>query len=391
MIMYTFKKRTKFLPSLSCLLATTFILALNGCKSEEKKEAETEAGTKPVVIGYVGGFKGLVNTEEIEAKKLTHINYAFVNVQDGKAFLTNEKTDSTNFRKLKLLKEANPDLKILISLGGWAWSENFSDAVLTDASRKIFAKSSVDIIKKYDLDGVDIDWEYPGMAGEEGNVYRPEDKQNFTLMFQAIRYELDLLEEEIGKKKLLTTAVPGFASFLGVTEMGKAQQYLDYVNLMTYDLFQGDTVVHHASLYATDKYKTEKSADDAVKAYTAAGVPVEKLVMGLPFYGRMFKVAKLERGLGQKQTSQEYIDGYTYIKDSLVNKKGFKEYRDDVAKVPYLLNASTGEILSYEDETSVSEKCKYVLDKKMAGVMFWEYTSDPKSYLLNAVDKALKK
>ncbi|WAC10236.1 glycoside hydrolase family 18 protein [Dyadobacter pollutisoli] len=360
------------------------------CKSEEKKEEVTETATKPVVIGYVGGFHGLLNTERIEAKKLTHINYAFVNVQDGKAFLTNEKTDSTNFRKLKLLKDQNPDLKILISIGGWAWSENFSDAVLTEASRKVFAKSSVDIIKKYDLDGVDIDWEYPGMMGEEGNVFRPEDKQNFTLMFKAIRNELNLLEEETGKKKLLTTAIPGFVEFLNVTEMGKAQEFLDYVNLMTYDLFQGDTVVHHASLYPSDIYKTAKSADNAFKAFTAAGVPAGKLVMGLPFYGRMFTVAKLEKGLGQKQTAQEYLDGYTYIKDSLVNKKGFKEYRDTVAKAPYLLNATTGQILSYDDEESVREKCKYVLDKKMGGVMFWEYDSDPKHYLLDEIDKSLK-
>jgi chitinase len=172
--------------------------------------------------------------------------------------------------------------------------------------------------------------------------------------------------------------------------MDKAQQYLDFVNLMTYDLFQGDTVVHHASLYPTDIYKTAKSADNAVKAFNAAGVPMEKLVMGIPFYGRKFTVAKMEKGLGQIRTKQEYIDGYTYIKDSLVNKKGYQEYRDEVAKAPYLLNATTGEVLSYDDEQSVREKCKYVLDKKLGGVMFWEYDSDPKKYLLNEIDKALK-
>jgi len=373
----------------SFLLVLSLFSVVTGCTKAEEKTEETKA--KPVVIGYVAGFKGLMDTDVIEAKKLTHINYAFVDVKDGKAFLTNEKTDSTNFRKLKLLKEQNSDLKILISIGGWAWSENFSDAVLTDSSRKIFAVSSVDIIRKYDLDGVDIDWEYPGMAGEEGNVFRPEDKQNFTLMFEAIRKELDVLEKETSKKKLLTTAVAGFVSFLNVTEMGKAQQSLDYINLMTYDLFQGDTVVHHASLYTTDMYKTEKSADAAVKAFVKAGVPVEKLVMGLPFYGRMFTVGgKLEKGLGQKQSDQKYIDGYTYIKDSLVNKKGFKEYRDKVAKVPYLVNATTKQVLSYEDEESVREKCKYVLANKMGGVMFWEYTSDPKNYLLNEINRSLK-
>nr|WP_295931408.1 glycoside hydrolase family 18 protein [uncultured Dyadobacter sp.] len=371
-------------------LAAVSALSLNGCQSEKKEEAASETEKRPVVIGYVGGFHGLLDVDNIEANKLTHINYAFVDIKKGEAFLSNEKTDSTNFRKLNLLKAQNPNLKILISIGGWAWSENFSDAVLTDSSRKVFAKSSVGIIKKYNLDGVDIDWEYPGMPGEEGNVFRPEDKQNYTEMFHAIRNELNTLEEETGKKKLLTTAVAGFVEFLKTTEMGKAQQYLDYVNLMTYDLFQGDTAVHHASLYPSSTYKTAKSVDNAVKGFHAAGVPMEKLVVGLPFYGRMFTVAKMQKGLGQKQIKQQYIDGYTYIKDSLVNKKGYKEYRDTVAKAPYLLNARTGDVLSYDDEESVREKCKYVLANKLGGVMFWEYDSDPKKYLLNAIDKSLK-
>jgi len=361
---------------------------LISCKAEEKTE-EKKSG--PVVIGYVGGFHGLLDVDNIEANKLTHINYAFVDVKGGKAFLTNEKTDSTNFRKLNLLRNKNPDLKILISIGGWGWSENFSDAVLTDSSRKVFAKSSVEIIRKYNLDGVDIDWEYPGMPGEEGNVFRPEDKQNYTLMFEAIRKELDVFQKESGNPKLLTTAVAGFVEWLDVTEMGKAQKYLDFVNLMTYDLFQGDTVVHHASLYSSDMYKTSKSADVAVNAFVKAGVPAEKLVMGLPFYSRKFTVAgQLQKGLGQKQSAQEYFHGYTTIKDSLVDKNGFKAYRDEVAKVPYLINEKTKELISYEDEESVREKCKYVLANKMGGVMFWEYDSDPKHYLLDEIDRSLK-
>src|SRR6478752_7379538 len=177
----------------------------------------------PVIIGYVGGFRGETNTSIIDAQKLTHINYAFVNVQGNRAFLSNEKTDTINFRKLNELKQINPSLKILISIGGWAWSENFSDAVLTDSSRKYFAESAVEIINKYQLDGVDIDWEYPTIPGEEGNIYRPEDKQNFTLMFKELRLELDSLQQQTGKKFLLTTAVGGFSRFVENTEMGNAQ------------------------------------------------------------------------------------------------------------------------------------------------------------------------
>ena len=382
-------RNSKRLSSSFLLLLFCGILFSSCTKSEDRSDEGVQK--KPVVIGYVGGFHGLLDVDNIEANKLTHINYAFVDIKNGKTFLSNEKTDSTNFRKLNLLKRKNPDLKILISIGGWAWSENFSDAVRTDSSRKIFATSSVDIIKKYGLDGVDIDWEYPALPGEEGNVFRPEDKQNYTLMFESIRKELDVFQKESGKPKLLTTAVAGWVEFLNASEMDKVQQYLDYVNLMTYDLFQGDTVVNHAPIYTTDMYSTQKSADAAVRAFTKAGVPVGKLVMGIPFYSRKFTVAgKLEKGLGQKQSAQEYYQGYTFVKDSLVNRKGFKTYRDEVAKVPYLVNEKTKEIVSYEDEESVRDRCKYVLENKMGGVMFWEYDSDPKHYLLNEIDRSLK-
>ena len=377
-------KNYKLIPALWLLILFASLSAFMWIQSPRQK-------AKPVIIGYVGGYKGLINTQEIDASKLTHINYAFVDVKNLRAFLTNEKTDTINFRKLNLLKKINPNLQILISLGGWTWSDNFSDAVLTDASRKAFAQSAVNIIRKYKLDGVDIDWEYPGMPGEEGNIYRPEDKQNFTRMFEALRKELDLLEKQDGKKKLLTTAVAGFAKFLDHTEMDKASQYLDYVNLMTYDLFSGDTAVHHAGLYASPMYKSTRYADHAVEAFMQAGVPASKLVLGVPFYGRLFKLqAQPKQGIGEKRISQEYLDGYTLIKDSLVNKKGFKQYRDKAAKVPYLVNTTTKQVISYEDEESVREKCRYVMDKKMAGVMFWEYTSDPKGYLLNEIHKTLQ-
>lgn len=356
----------------------------------DNEKAEKDVRSK-VVIGYVGGFRGLVNMDMISPEKLTHINYAFVDVQGNRAFLTNEKTDTVNFRKLVLLKKKNPALKILISIGGWAWSKNFSDAVLTDTSRAAFAASAVEIIRKYKLDGVDIDWEYPAQPGEVGNIYRPEDQRNFTLMFEALRKELDVLEKETRQKKLLTTAVGGFSDFLLHTEMDKAAKYLDYINLMTYDYYSGKIAGLHTNLYASKTYPSVNSADKAIKAFVAAGVPVSKLVMGLAFYGRNSKVeAGTTTGLGANYIKGEYGSGYTKIKDSLLNKKGFKEFKDEAAKASYLYNASTQTLITYDDEWSVREKCKYVKDQNMGGVMFWEYASDPKEYLLNEVLKSFK-
>jgi len=365
----------------SCVLIVTSLL-FSSMKDHQQKK---------VVIGYVGGFHGFVDTEKISAEKLTHINYAFVDVQGNRAFLTNEKTDTTNFRKLLSLKKKNPELKILISIGGWAWSENFSDAVLSDSSRAGFAASAVDIIRKYHLDGIDIDWEYPGQPGEEGNVVRAADKENFTLMFESLRAALDVLEKEEGQHKMLTTAVGGFEEFLNFTEMPKAAAYLDYINLMTYDLYSGKIAGHHTNLYASKSYSSVHSADQTISAFIAAGVPAEKLVIGIAFYGRNSQVAPgSERGIGAPYLSGSFGKGYTVIKDSLVNKGGYRKFRDEAARAEYLFNSETNSLITYDSEWSVREKCKYVMQHDMGGVMFWEYDSDPKEYLLNEIVKALK-
>ncbi|MEO6287780.1 MAG: glycoside hydrolase family 18 protein [Dyadobacter sp.] len=343
---------------------------------------------KYIVNGYVGGFRGLVNTEEIDADKLTHINYAFVNVKDSLAVLTNLATDSTNFRKLNALKLKNPDLKILISIGGWAWSENFSDAVLTETSRQKFAKSSVDIIRQFNLDGVDIDWEYPAMRGEEGNIFRPEDKQNFTLMFKAIRQELDILEKEKGRKFQLTTAVGGSQSFVDNTEMGLVQRYTDYIFIMTYDYGgRNGTVGHHTNLYSDGE---SSSADKSVKSFMAAGVPANKIVLGAAFYGKGVEAETTNNhGLGQKRVKSVQGGGYTKLKDTLIDQSGYKKYYDEKAKAPYLFNDSTRIFITYEDEESIKLKCEYVKENKLAGIFFWEYFNDPKEYLINEISKNL--
>ena len=343
-----------------------------------------------VIIGYVGGFRGLINTDLVDPQKVTHINYAFVDIKNNRAWLHRELTDTVNFRHLNLLKKRNPALKILISIGGWTWSGKFSDAVLTDTSRIGFAASAVAIIAKYQLDGIDIDWEYPGRPGLEGNVYRPEDKQNYTLMFREIRSQLDKLQQQTGRTYLLTTAVGAFKSFLDHTEMREAQRYLDYINLMTYDYSGGKVAGHHTNLYPSKKYHSTNSADSAFIYFTAAGVPASKLVMGVAFYGRFSNLAPGGKGIGDTIATYAKGKGFTIIKDSLINQAGYKMYRDKKAKADYLYNAETRQFVTYDDEWSVAQKCRYVKHKHMAGVMFWEYADDPKNYLLNVIDHLFK-
>ena len=372
--------------SVRLFLLFLFIVPLS-CSEKPK---ESSSPDKKIIVGYVPGFRGVLDELSIDANKLTHINYAFVDVQNGQAWLTNRETDTVNFRILNRLKEVNPDLKILISIGGWTWSGNFSDAVLTPESRSRFAKTSVEIVADHDLDGVDIDWEYPGQIGDN-NVFRPEDKQNYTLMFEALRKELDELSKSTGKYYELTTAVGGNYNYIEHTEMDKAVKYLDFVNLMTYDFYtSGESAGHHSNLYPPEDYEKDASAHKSVQLFLEAGVPAEKLVMGVPFYGRSWIMKSAEKhGINMPVEEGARGGGYTFIKDSLVNKKGFVRYWDEKAKAPYLFNSETNQLISYDDEESVRLKCEYVMDKHMAGMMFWQYASDPNEYLLDAMNEFL--
>lgn len=366
--------------STACTFASCFT------SSEQPEQPQDE---KPVIVAYVGGFRGNL-TENVNPNKLSHINYAFVDVQGNRAFLRNEKTDTTNFRLLNDLKKVNKDLKVLISLGGWTWSKNFSDAVLSDTSNRNFSQSAVDIVAKHDLDGVDIDWEYPGMIGDS-NVFRPEDKQNYTILFKNLREQLDSLGKVTGKKYFVTTAVGGNVDYTSTTEMDKVAQYCDFINIMAYDFTGGNDTIsgHHTALYASSPYKPKfASTDEAVKTFMNAGVPANKLVVGMGFYGKGWEMQTADsNGLYQRTAKPARAGGFGFIKDSLENKNGFVKYWDDVAKSPYIFNADKKIFISYDDERSIKEKCEYIKEHGLRGAMFWEYEDDPKEHLLTVMAK----
>ncbi|MCS4433544.1 glycoside hydrolase family 18 protein [Aquiflexum gelatinilyticum] len=343
------------------------------------------------IIGYIAGWKG-VDTAKIDAAKMTHINYAFANVIDGKVMEGEgrEKSDKENLTKLNSLKSLNPDLKILISIGGWTWSKGFSDAALTEESRKIFTASAIDYLVRHDLDGLDFDWEYPGLPGDN-NPYRQEDKENFVLMLKSVREALDSLGSINDTHYLSTIASAGFKEYLDVNDLGQAQKYLDFINIMTYDYivqFSSDTTGHHANLYTMKP--NERSTEKAVKDHIAAGVPAEKLVMGMAFYGRSWEnVAPENNGLYQFGKGSK---GYPFsaiselMKDSL-----FVRHWDENAKAPFLWNEKERVFVTFEDAESISEKTKFIKKHKMGGAMFWEYSEDTEDHtLLNAIYENLK-
>jgi GH18 family chitinase len=344
--------------------------------------ASAHIGAPPpekVVIGYVFARDKPLVGSEIPAEKLTHINYAFANINDG-LMVEGFKDDPENYRVLHDLKNRNPKLKVLVSVGGWTWSGKFSDMALTAQSRKRFIDSAVAFLKRYQLDGLDIDWEYPGQKGMD-NTYRPEDRENCTALLAELRAALD-------DHYLLTMATQAADEWLEHTEMNKAQAYLNYINLMAYDQFGADsdpTTGHHAPLFTSPANPKQNSAALSISHYIAAGVPASKLVLGVPFYGKAWgNVGPAEHGLYQPGGPTEARLDTSFA--GLQNPVGFRRYWDDVSKAPYLYNADTKVFITYEDEESVRAKARYVIDRGLAGIMFWELAEDPQARLLDAIN-----
>ena len=347
----------------------------------------TEAPPAPkAIIGYVFPQNRVLTPGEVAAEKLTHINYAFANIRNGEV-VEGFAHDAENFRVLTGLKARNPGLKILVSVGGWTWSGGFSDVALTPQSRQRFIDSAVAFLGRHNLDGLDIDWEYPAQAGY-GNVNRPEDRENCTALLAETRAALDKAGAQAGKRYLLTMATQAADVWLEHTEMDKAQQSLDFVNLMAYDQFEASSspiTGHHAPLFTSPANPKADSASTSVSHYLAAGVPAAKIVLGVPFYGHAWgDVGPVDDGLYQpgKQPAARVYASFDDIEKNLDGKNGFIRYWDDISKAPFLYNPQSRLWVSYEDEQSMRAKAKYVVDRGLGGVMFWQYTEDSVGRLL---------
>jgi chitinase len=252
----------------------------------------------------------------------------------------------------------------------------------------------VDFLTRYDLDGLDIDWEYPGMVGS-GHPFRAEDKQNFTLLLKELRQRFNRETKRSHRKLYLTIAAGASNEYLDHTEMAKVQRYVDTVNLMAYDYYEpsSDAITgHHAPLFTNAADPKKISGEASVLAFQRAGVPAAKILLGLPFYGHVWgQVAEGNHGLFQagKPVPKGYAS-YSLITETMLNH-GFTRYWDSIASAPYLYSQEKQIFVSYEDPESLAAKCRYVLTHKLGGVMFWDYSGDPSGALLGVINESLRK
>ena len=337
------------------------------------------------IIGYV---REKADINAIGATKLTHVNYSFAKVNPLGVIWFEDPDGPAKIAQLQALKARNPRLKVIVSVGGWG-AGNFSDAALTEASRCRFTDSAVAMITDYALDGIDIDWEYPGQATPETTA-RPEDKHNFTLMLQDLRYALDALSDVRGRKGAdrytISIATAGGPKYFANVEMSEVQKAVDWMNVMTYD-FAGEwseITGHH-----TDTAKSE----EFVREHLAAGVPPHKIVVGVAFFAKSWRGVLNRNTTGLNQPfDQPDIGGETYsmLVSNYINAPGYERHWDEEARAPYLWNRDVGRFITYDDPQSIAEKARLVKRLHLGGLMYWEQSEEPTGQLLDAIVRGLR-
>lgn len=391
------------------ILPLFLLLNILACQSpEEQPDAQTKSDL--AIMAYYVPEKNY-QPELLPLDQLTHIIFSFTNVIDGEMKFRNPEAGE----KLKLLveqKKKHPNLKVMVACGGWG-ADGFSDMASTAKNRMKFAKSAANFITKYQLDGLDIDWEYPGIPAA-GIKHRKEDKENFTLLMKTLRQQLDSLEQD----QTLTFASAGWKRYYNFVEMPDVMQYVDYMNIMTYDQVGANNpyTAHHTALgWITEEDLAPYPIDTFINARKEAmkkrgftweprsmekivafcmdlGVAPEQIVVGAAFYGRAWKgVPPVGNGLYQANRGSHIgWCAYHKIRDSFELKNGFERHWDSIAKAPYLYNPSDSIFISYDDTVSVKLKTTYAIEKKLGGIMFWELGNDTKqkNSLVNAIYEA---
>ena len=445
------KARARFVAALAVIAAVAVAvpLAAAGPSSRAAAAVKPKAGQ---VVGYfiewgIYGRSYFVKNVETSgaADELTVINYAFGNVAPDNGKVTCQIADSWadyqrpwgadesvngeavpwgsslrgNFQQLRALKALHPDLKVLISIGGWTFSKYFSDAALTKESRKQFVSSCIDLFIKGNLpgpvegdgsggpgaaagvfDGIDVDWEWPGSEGNAGNIIRPEDKQNFTKLMQEFRKQLHEAGKQAHQDYLLTAFLPASPA-----KIDAGFEVPDIFGALTFGTTQGydfhgpweSSTNHQSNLYTSPSDPTGPagfSDDQVVNAYLSRGAPAKELVVGVPFYSHGWTgVNPANHGLYQAAsgaapgTWEAGSDDYKAVKALL--GQGFTRYEDSEAGAAWVFDGTT--FWTFDDPPVMTAKAEYARQNGLGGIMFWELSGDtPDGELIHAVADGLQ-
>lgn len=390
-----------------------------------RKSTDKLKGSKQI-FGYFSSwsiYKRNYFPADTPLDKITHLLYAFANIEwevksnSGKIIVGdrfadidceygNEDPDTAfkgNFYQFNIHYKTLHNYKSLISIGGLTWSNNYSDSAINPESRNLFALSVIQFVKMYKFDGADICWELPVMGGDPETKHRQEDRVNYSLLVKEIKSVFQKQGIIDGREYLLTCSVAGTVDYIDNIEPRYLAEYADFLLLMTYEsrepllsltgfvsmLYQNpdDPLNRHLPESEINNY----SIHDIVQKYLLCGVPAQKLVIGVPLFGRSYgQVENKNNGLFQKHLSLPiglYGDaGIISYKE--ITGTNYQEYWDENSKSSWLFDGSV--FLSYESPRSIENKCTYIIDHGLGGIMYWEFSFDSGNIRTNAAFKYLK-
>jgi len=321
---------------------------------------------KPQVIAYYAGDEKSI--DEFNLDGVDQIIYSFLHLKGNKLAIDNQ-VDSLTLLNVVNQKKKYPKLKVLVSLGGWGGCKTCSDAFSTEEGRVEFAISTANIIELFNADGIDLDWEYPGISGFPGHDYKPEDKENFTdLVVQLRKY--------MKKGDVLSFAAGASTRFFeNSVEWDKVMPLVDNVNLMTYDFYgSGSSKTGHHTALSSNEFQ-DRSAESSIEALINLGVNPKQIFIGGAFYIKTFKnVENINNGLNQ---NAEWNRSYSQINFEDV-RSNFSFYWDNLAKAPYAYDSINKIFATFDDHKSIKLKSQYALENNLGGIMFWQLMNDKK-------------
>jgi chitinase len=356
---------------MACLVTILFRFLLLSFTSAPAPPASPLA-----VIAYYSG--NATDIDRYEVNKLTHIIYCFAQLKGNRLYVS--AAAGKVLRKLVSLKQQHRALKVSLAFGGWGGCKACSDTFASGENRKAFAQSVQEVITGYQLDGIDIDWEYPAIQGPAGHPFSPADKQHFTALIKELR-------AAIGNNKELTVAAGAFTTYLQQSiDWQQVAPYVNRFHLMSFDLVNrnSDTTGHHAALFSNDVQ--HESADHAIRYLNSLGIRNHQLVIGAACYARIYEqVGSTNNGLHQPGRFKKFAV-YKSYQQTFGTQNGFTCYWDDKAEAPWCYNAQQHLFATFDDIRSVQQKTQYAVNKQLYGIMFWELRHDkPRAGLLNAI------
>lgn len=329
---------------------------------------------KPIAAQYVFDREGLLLRDE-DAPYIDQLNYSFGLIKDGAV----SGDHFTGIESYKAFIARHPHILPVLSVGGWG-ADGFSQAAASAEGRTRFAQSAADLMQAHGFLGIDVDWEYP-CRSEADIAASPQDKENFTLLLLSLRQALDALERQDGKRRLLAAAFGAHTRLVGDVECEKIGALLDQFNLMSYDLQTPGTLSYHAPLYPGHR-DFPASAATALDAFTAAGIPKEKVMIGNAFYARAYTARQENAPFAP---AEGYLPSIRYRE--LMGEDGWRHGYDEKACAAYAVNGTR--YATYDSPRSIAAKGAYVLEHGLMGLMCWEYGGDLEGELTRAMHGSL--